>query len=82
LLSFTGSTPIGRMVSEKVHKRFGGTILELGGNNACVVCKDADLELAIKAIFFSCVGTSGQRCTTMRRLYVHSSLYEIVLERL
>ncbi len=59
LLSFTGSTQIGKMVSEKVHKRFGRTILELGGNNACVVCDDADLDLVLKAVFFSAVGTAG-----------------------
>lgn len=82
LLSFTGSTPVGRMVSEKVHKRFGRTILELGGNNACIVMEDADIELVLKAVFFSAIGTAGQRCTTMRRLYIHESLYEIIKKRL
>ena len=59
LVSFTGSTKVGRGVAEKVSKRFGSTILELGGNNACVVCEDADVDMAIKAIFFGAVGTCG-----------------------
>ena len=59
LVSFTGSTKVGRGVSEKVSKRFGRTILELGGNNACIVCEDADVDMAMKAIFFGAVGTCG-----------------------
>ena len=82
LISFTGSTKIGRIVSQTVHKRFGKTILELGGNNACILCADADLELALKAIIFSAVGTSGQRCTSLRRLFIQSSIYEDFKEKL
>ncbi len=59
LISFTGSTNVGRRISADVHKRFGRTILELGGNNACVISEDADLELALKACVFACVGTAG-----------------------
>lgn len=70
LVSFTGSTRVGKIVSQTVSQRFGKTILELGGNNACLLFADADLEMAIKAIFFSAVGTSGQRCTSLRRLYI------------
>jgi acyl-CoA reductase-like NAD-dependent aldehyde dehydrogenase len=64
LVSFTGSTAVGRRVAETVGKRFGRTILELGGNNAIVVMEDADLELVLPAILFGAVGTAGQRCTT------------------
>ena len=59
LISFTGSTPVGEGISQIVHKRFGRTILELGGNNACVIMADADLDLAMKACVFGCVGTAG-----------------------
>nr|ADD38171.1 aldehyde dehydrogenase family 7 member A1 homolog [Lepeophtheirus salmonis] len=76
LVSFTGSTWIGRTVSERVHKRFGSTILELGGNNSVVVMDDADFELAMKAVVFGSVGTCGQRCTSTRRVFIHESLYE------
>jgi aldehyde dehydrogenase family 7 protein A1 len=76
LVSFTGSTPIGRTVSEKVHKRFGSTILELGGNNSVIVMDDADFELAMKAVVFGSIGTSGQRCTSTRRVFIHESLYD------
>ena len=76
LLSFTGSTYIGRTVSEKVHKRFGSTILELGGNNSVVILDDADFELAMKAVVFGSVGTCGQRCTSTRRVFIHEKLYE------
>ena len=76
LISFTGSTSIGRTVSEKVHKRFGTTILELGGNNAVIVMDDADVELAMKAVVFGSVGTCGQRCTSTRRVFIHESHYE------
>jgi aldehyde dehydrogenase family 7 protein A1 len=82
LVSFTGSTPVGRTVAETVHKRFGKTILELGGNNAIIVCDDADLEMALKAIVFAAVGTCGQRCTSIRRLFVHESKYEDIKSRL
>ena len=77
LISFTGSTLMGRHVAEVVSKRFGKTILELGGNNAILVDKTADLELAIPAIVFGAVGTAGQRCTSTRRVIVHESISEI-----
>ena len=82
LISFTGSTLMGRHVAEVVSKRFGKTILELGGNNAILVDKTADLELAIPAIVFGAVGTAGQRCTSTRRVIVHKSIYEILTDRL
>ena len=82
LVSFTGSTEIGQKVNLTVQKRFGKVILELGGNNAIIVMKDADLNLAIPAIFFAAVGTAGQRCTTARRLIVHEDVYDEVVERL
>ena len=82
LISFTGSTSIGRHVSSVVHGRFGRTILELGGNNAALLMQDADLSLALKACLFAAVGTTGQRCTSLRRLLVHDTLYETVKERL
>lgn len=63
-------------MSERVHKRFGKTILELGGNNAMIICEDADVKMALNAAFFSAVGTCGQRCTSLRRLYIHESHYE------
>ncbi len=82
LVSFTGSTKIGRHISETVARRFGRTILELGGNNAIVVAKDADLDLAVRAILFGAVGTAGQRCTTTRRIISHQSISEELTERL
>lgn len=82
LISFTGSTAIGRLVSEKVSKRFGKTILELGGNNCLIVCEDANEELALKASCFSAIGTCGQRCTSLRRLVIHSSKYESMKEKI
>ena len=82
LISFTGSTLMGRHVAEVVSKRFGKTILELGGNNAILVDKTADLELAIPAIVFGAVGTAGQRCTSTRRVIVHESISEILTDRL
>ena len=78
LISFTGSTKVGKHVSSTVHGRFGKTILELGGNNALIICKDADVEMAIKAVVFGAVGTCGQRCTSTRRLFVHNSLFNSV----
>jgi aldehyde dehydrogenase family 7 member A1 len=68
LVSFTGSCQIGKQVAQTVQSRFGRTILELGGNNCIVILDDADLQLAIPAVFFAAVGTAGQRCTTARRL--------------
>jgi aldehyde dehydrogenase family 7 protein A1 len=82
LVSFTGSTAIGRTVGERVQRRFGRHILELGGNNALVVMPDADLTLATRSVLFAAVGTAGQRCTTLRRLLVHESVYDDVVARL
>ena len=73
LVSFTGSTAIGRNVAERVARRLGKSLLELGGNNAIIVDETADLELAVPAIVFGAVGTAGQRCTTTRRVLVHRS---------
>lgn len=82
LISFTGSTKVGRMVGERVARRMGRSLLELGGNNAIIVDATADLKLAIPAIAFGAVGTAGQRCTTTRRLFVHESIYADVLAKL
>ncbi|CAF1362411.1 unnamed protein product [Rotaria sordida] len=82
LVSFTGSTQVGKQVALTVQERFGKTILELGGNNAIIVMDDADLNLAIPAVFFAAVGTAGQRCTTARRLIVQEGIYDEVLTRL
>ena len=82
LVSFTGSTPVGRKVASAVAQRFGRTILELGGNNALLVMEDADLDLALPAILFGSVGTAGQRCTTTRRLLVHEKIADEVEKRL
>ena len=82
LISFTGSTKVGRMVGERVARRMGRSLLELGGNNAIIVDPTADLKLAIPAIAFGAVGTAGQRCTTTRRLIVHESVYDDVLAKL
>ena len=76
LISATGSTAMGRQVGPKVAERFGRTILELGGNNAGIVSDQADLDIALNAIVFSAIGTTGQRCTSMRRLLVHESVYD------
>jgi aldehyde dehydrogenase (NAD+) len=82
LISFTGSTAVGRHVGERVAKRMGRSLLELGGNNAIIVDQSADLKLAIPAIVFGAVGTAGQRCTTTRRLFVHESIYDNVVNTL
>ncbi len=82
LISFTGSIRVGRHVAETVAKRLGRTILELGGNNAAIVTPSADLDLAVRAILFAAVGTAGQRCTTLRRLIVHKSIADKLLDRL
>jgi aldehyde dehydrogenase (NAD+) len=82
LISFTGSTKVGRMVGERVAHRMGRSLLELGGNNAIIVDASADLKLAIPAIVFGAVGTAGQRCTTTRRLFVHESIHDDVLAKL
>ena len=82
LVSATGSTAMGRAVGPRVAQRFGRVLLELGGNNAMIVCPSADLELATRAILFSAAGTAGQRCTTLRRLIVHDSIADRLIERL
>ncbi len=82
LVSATGSTRMGRSVGPAVAARFGRSLLELGGNNAMIVTASADLELAVRAIVFSAVGTAGQRCTTLRRLFVHEAVYDALLPRL
>jgi aldehyde dehydrogenase (NAD+) len=82
LLSATGSTAMGREVGPRVAKRFGRSLLELGGNNAMIVAPSADLKLAERAILFSAAGTAGQRCTTLRRLIVHDSIADELVARL
>jgi aldehyde dehydrogenase (NAD+) len=78
LVSVTGSTRVGRHAGTTVAKRFGKTILELGGNNALIITPDADLKLAITGTVFGAVGTAGQRCTTTRRVIIHESIYDQV----
>jgi aldehyde dehydrogenase (NAD+) len=82
LVSATGSVPMGRDVAQHVAARLGRSLLELGGNNGMIVAPTADLELAVRSIVFSAAGTCGQRCTTLRRLIVHESVYGSLLERL
>ncbi|GKW47795.1 L-piperidine-6-carboxylate dehydrogenase [Halomonas sp. NCCP-2165] len=82
LISATGSTRMGREVAPRVAARFGRSILELGGNNAMILAPSADLDMAVRAILFSAVGTAGQRCTTLRRLIVHESIRDEVVARL
>ena len=82
LISATGSTRMGRAVGTQVAARFGRSLLELGGNAASIVTPSADLDLAVRAIAFGAAGTSGQRCTTLRRLIVHEAIYDSVLARL
>jgi aldehyde dehydrogenase (NAD+) len=82
LVSATGSVPMGRSVATTVAARLGRTLLELGGNNGMIVTPSADLELALRAIAFAAVGTCGQRCTSLRRLIVHRSVRETLVERL
>jgi aldehyde dehydrogenase (NAD+) len=82
LVSATGSTRMGREVAPRVAARFGRSLLELGGNNGMVVAPTADLALAERAIVFASVGTAGQRCTTLRRLFVHEDIYETLVPRL
>lgn len=79
LISFTGSTRIGRHVGSTVASRFGRTILELGGNNAIIVTENADFNMLMPAVVFGAVGTAGQRCTSTRRLIVHESVYDKTL---
>ena len=82
LVSFTGSTNTGRQVAHIVQDRFGKVILELGGNNAMIVVQDANLEMALRAAVFSCIGTAGQRCTTTRKLILHNKIHNEFLEKL
>lgn len=82
LVSATGSTRMGREVAPRLAARFARAILELGGNNCAIVCPSADLELTLRAIAFAAMGTAGQRCTTLRRLLVHDTIYDSLLNRL
>jgi aldehyde dehydrogenase (NAD+) len=82
LLSATGSVVMGKALAPLVAARLGRSLLELGGNNAAIVCPSADLELTIRAVLFAAVGTAGQRCTTLRRLFVQRSVYPSVVDRL
>ena len=82
LVSFTGSTRVGRIVSSTVASRFGKSILELGGNNAIIISKEADLDMSIIGAVFGAVGTAGQRCTSTRRLIIHEDIYEDFKSRL
>ncbi len=82
LISFTGSTHIGRKVGSLIGERLGKAILELGGNNAIIVTPEADMEMALRAIVFGSVGTCGQRCTSTRRIILHESIYDTLKERL
>ncbi|HLI11434.1 MAG TPA: aldehyde dehydrogenase family protein [Alphaproteobacteria bacterium] len=82
LVSATGSTRMGRAVAPRVAARFGRAVLELGGNNGMIVAPSADLELGVRAILFAAVGTAGQRCTSLRRLFAHESIYEKLVPRL
>jgi aldehyde dehydrogenase (NAD+) len=82
LVSATGSTRMGKAVAAAVGQRLGRSLLELGGNNAIIISKDADLDIALLGAVFGAVGTAGQRCTTTRRLIIHESIYESVKARL
>jgi aldehyde dehydrogenase (NAD+) len=82
LVSATGSTRMGKELGPRVAARFGRSLLELGGNNAMIVAPSSDVELAVRAIAFSAVGTAGQRCTSLRRLFVHADVYERLVPRL
>jgi aldehyde dehydrogenase (NAD+) len=82
LISFTGSTRIGKKVGRLVGERLGKSILELGGNNAIIITPNADLEMALRAVVFGAVGTCGQRCTSTRRIIVHDSVYEKFKQKL
>jgi aldehyde dehydrogenase (NAD+) len=82
LVSATGSTAMGRAVGPRLAKRFARSILELGGNNAAIVAPTADLDLTLRGVAFAAMGTAGQRCTTLRRLFVHESIYDTLVPRL
>jgi aldehyde dehydrogenase (NAD+) len=82
LISATGSTAMGRIVGPRVAQRFGRSLLELGGNNAAIVTPSADLDLTLRGVAFAAMGTAGQRCTSLRRLFVHESVYDTLVPRL
>jgi aldehyde dehydrogenase (NAD+) len=82
IVSATGSTAMGRAIAPRLARRFARSILELGGNNAAIVCPSASLDLAVRAIAFAAMGTAGQRCTTLRRLIVHEGVYDTLLASL
>ncbi|MBS0385656.1 MAG: aldehyde dehydrogenase family protein, partial [Proteobacteria bacterium] len=82
LVSATGSTEMGRKVGQRLAARFARSLLELGGNNAAIVAPSADQDLALRAVAFAAMGTAGQRCTTLRRLFVHDSIYDGFVSRL
>jgi aldehyde dehydrogenase (NAD+) len=82
LISATGSTAMGRQVAPRLAARFARSILELGGNNGAIVCPSADLELTLRGLSFAAMGTAGQRCTSLRRLFLHESIYDVFLDRL
>ncbi|XP_058468221.1 putative aldehyde dehydrogenase family 7 member A1 homolog [Malaya genurostris] len=82
LLSFTGSTAVGREVGVEVQRRFGKFLLELGGNNALIINEDSPVDIALDAAFFGCIGTAGQRCTSTRRLIIHEKLYSAIVSKL
>ena len=82
LVSATGSTAMGRAVGPRLAQRFARSLLELGGNNAAIVAPTADLDLTLRGVAFAAMGTAGQRCTTLRRLFVHDSIYETLVPRL
>lgn len=82
LVSATGSTRMGREVGPRVAERFGRVLLELGGNNAGIIAPSADMDLSLRAVCFSAAGTAGQRCTSLRRLFLHESIYDDFMSRL
>jgi aldehyde dehydrogenase (NAD+) len=82
LVSATGSTAMGKAVAPRIAARLGRALLELGGNNAAIVCPSADQDLAVRAVAFAAMATAGQRCTTLRRLFVHDDIYAAFVERL
>ena len=82
LVSATGSTAMGRKVAPILAERFARSVLELGGNNAAIICPSADLDQALRGVAFAAMGTAGQRCTTLRRLFVHDSIYDDFVSRL
>jgi len=82
IVSATGSTAMGRAIAPRLAQRFAHAILELGGNNGAIVCPSADLDLTLRGVAFAAMGTAGQRCTTLRRLFIHESIYESFVPRL